>query len=247
MFRFLTAEWRHLLMVNYDVDPAILRSRVPHGCELDLLDGRAIVSMVGFRFLKTRLLRIPIPGHTDFDEVNLRFYVRRRVDGRWRRGVTFVKELVPRWAIATVARTLYGEKYATVPMRRELTASDDEAPAPGQTLLWTWERDGRTERLGATVGKSIAASDQTEPRFITEHYWGYASLRGTAGTTEYQVEHKPWELWHADDALLHADVATLYGPDFVDPLAAPPSSALVAGGAPVAIRWGSRIPAASTR
>jgi len=31
---FLTARWRYLAMLNYEVDPAILRSRVPVGTEL---------------------------------------------------------------------------------------------------------------------------------------------------------------------------------------------------------------------
>ena len=106
---FLTAEWRSLAMLNYVVDPALLAPMVPRGTELDSFDGRTYMSLVGFRFERTRVRGIWIPLHSDFDEVNLRFYVRRRVSGEIRRGVVFIREVVPRWAIAAVARAVYGE------------------------------------------------------------------------------------------------------------------------------------------
>src|SRR5690348_18142677 len=99
----LTAEWRHLALLQYVVDPAVLLPLVPLGTELDSWEGRTLVSMVGFRFLRVRVLGASILFHTDFDEVNLRFYVRRRVAEGWRRGVVFVREIVPRRAVALVA------------------------------------------------------------------------------------------------------------------------------------------------
>lgn len=98
-------------MANYEVEPSLLASRVPPGTELDLYDGKCIVSLVGFMFMDTRVLGIPVPYHINFEEVNLRFYVRREAGSEIRRGVVFVKEIVPRWAIATVARAVYGEPY----------------------------------------------------------------------------------------------------------------------------------------
>src|SRR5918996_5117390 len=117
---FLTAEWRDLVMLNYEVDPQVLARRVPPGTELDIWQGRALVSVVGFRFLRTRVLGLPIPFHRDFEEVNLRFYVRRQAEDGWRRGVVFIKEIAPRWAIATVARVVYNENYAARPMRHRI-------------------------------------------------------------------------------------------------------------------------------
>ncbi|MFD6447768.1 DUF2071 domain-containing protein [Promicromonospora sp. NPDC060204] len=123
---FLSAEWRRLLMLSYEIDPDALRPLVPRGVELDTWDGRHLVSMVAFQFLDTRLLGVPVPFHRDFDEINLRFYVRRRADDGWRRGVVFVKEIVPRWALATVARVVYGEKYVARPMRHRIDLHDGE-------------------------------------------------------------------------------------------------------------------------
>src|SRR5262245_30634025 len=109
---FLTAEWRYLAMINYQVDPSILQASVPAGTELDQWRGRTFVSLVGFLFLKTRVLGLRIPFHENFEEINLRFYVRRRGAEGWRRGVVFIREIVPRQAIATAARIFYNENYA---------------------------------------------------------------------------------------------------------------------------------------
>src|SRR3954468_22789436 len=126
---FLQAEWRYLVMLNYDVDPAILHALVPRHTVLDLWNGRAIASIVGFRFLRTRLLGVPIPLHRNFEEVNLRFYVRHTTTGGdVRRGVAFVRELVPRPAIAMVARMAYNEPYWSVPMRSTVPRAPVEAP-----------------------------------------------------------------------------------------------------------------------
>ena len=116
---FLAAEWRNLVMLNYRVDPGILERFVPRGTAVDSFQGSTYISVVGFQFLRTRLFgRLAIPFHANFDEVNLRFYVRRKEGEEARRGVVFVKEIVPRRAIAAVARFSYGEKYVSVPMRR---------------------------------------------------------------------------------------------------------------------------------
>src|SRR5437868_14289425 len=115
---FLRAAWRHLVLVSYEIDPAVLRPLVPRGVALDIHHGRALVSVVGFRFLDTCVLGVPVPAHRDFDEVNLRFYVRRALpNGEIRQGVTFVRELVPRAAVAIVARLAYNEPYLALPLR----------------------------------------------------------------------------------------------------------------------------------
>src|SRR5688500_10577936 len=107
-------------MLNYRVAPELLRPHVPAGTELDTWNDAVHVSVVGFLFRDTRVLGIPVPFHRRFEDVNLRFYVRREVDGEVRRAVTFLRELVPRRAIATVARLAYAEPYTALPMRHRL-------------------------------------------------------------------------------------------------------------------------------
>lgn len=233
---FLTAEWRHLVMLNYAVDPALLRPLVPAGTELDRWEGTTFVSMVGFLFLRTRVLGVPVPFHRDFEEVNLRFYVRRRGPEGWRRGVVFVKEIVPRRAIAWVARTVYGENYVALPMAHTLPAGDG-------TLEYRWRHAGGPCALRATIrGEPDPLAPGSEAEFIAEHYWGYARQRG-GGSVEYRVEHPRWRAWRAESAALEGDMAALYGRDFAGPLGSAPSSAFVADGSDVVVRRGVRLPA----
>jgi uncharacterized protein len=147
--RFLSAEWRELAMLNYEIEPSLLASRVPPGTELDSWRGRTFVSVVGFRFLRTRVLGVPVPFHVNFDEVNLRFYVRRRSGREWRRGVVFVKEIVPRRAIALVARVAYAENYVALAMRHSIRPMIGDGPA---TVSYGWRRRGAWEGLSELLG-----------------------------------------------------------------------------------------------
>jgi uncharacterized protein YqjF (DUF2071 family) len=237
--RFLTAEWRYLAMLNYEIDPAVLRPLVPAGTELDQWEGQTFVSMVGFMFLDTRVLGLPIPFHRNFEEVNLRFYVRRKADDGWRRAVVFVKELVPRRAIAWMARALYNENYVALPMghRHHFDTSSGELTGAS---YW-WRHRGREDRIDIAVSgapQPIAQGSQEE--FITEHYWGYVRQRD-GGTVEYRVEHPRWNVWTATSSRFDCDVAALYGDKFVGPLADAPSSAFLADGSAVIVRRGLRL------
>jgi hypothetical protein len=226
---FLTAEWRHLAMVNFGIDPAVLRPLVPAGTELDNYRGVTYVSVVGFRFVATRVFGIGFPFHRDFDEVNLRFYVRRKAGPEWRRGVVFIRELVPRAAIAVIARALYGERYSALPMRHRIEISDSQVRAE-----YAWRRSGRWETLHVTgEGDPQAIEAGSEEEFITEHYWGYTDRGGNC--SEYEVEHPRWRVWRGRDAGLDADIPTLYGEPFVESLSAAPQSAFIAEGSPIKV------------
>jgi uncharacterized protein YqjF (DUF2071 family) len=235
---FLTATWRHLAMLNYEIDPRALLPLVPAGTELDDWQGRTYVSVVGFLFLDTRILGVGIPLHRDFEEVNLRFYVRRKVESDWRRAVVFVKELVPRLAIALTARALYGESYAAVRMRHHIE-SDERDPTRPRAVSYSWWMRGRENRMEVSVdGDSRDAAPGSEAEFITEHFWGYARRRG-GRTTEYRVEHPRWPVCAATSSRLDCDVAGNYGSQFVESLGASPASAFLASGSQVAVFKGT--------
>ena len=235
---FLTAEWRHLAMLNFPIDRAVLEPRVPAGTTLDTYQGQAYVSVVGFLFLKTKLLGVPVPFHQDFEELNLRFYVRRLAGDEWRRGVVFIQEIVPKAAIAAVARLAYNENYIALPMRHRLTPP--AAPAP-DTVSYEWEFQHRWHGLHLrTTGDPQWPRPGSLDEFITEHYWGYARQQD-GGCVEYRVEHPPWRVWRAAEASLDADVAALYGEAFAPALRAAPSSAFLAEGSPVTVFHGQRI------
>src|SRR3954468_622395 len=226
---FLTADWRYLAMLNYVVDPEIVRPLVPPGTELDFENGETFVSVVGFLFLDTRLLGLPIPLHRDFEEVNLRFYVRKKSADTWRRGVVFVRELVPRRAIATMARVFYGEPYLAVPMSHNIDHVDGKL-----AVEYSWKRGRKSEFLKANPsGEPQITPAGSHAEFITEHYWGYTCFRG--GCSEYRVEHPRWKTWNADKFEFNADVVALYGEQFVEPLRATPRSAFIADGSPITV------------
>ena len=226
---FLTADWRYLAMLNFAADPKLLEPLLPCGTELDFHEGQTFVSIVGFLFLDTRVFGLPIPWHRDFEEVNLRFYVRRKTANEWRRGVAFVRELVPRQAIALVARAFYGEPYSALPMRHSL-----EHKAGRVLVEYYWRRGKRFETLGLTAtGEPQESAPGSHEEFITEHYWGYTARR--SGLSEYRIEHPRWRLWPAQTTKFEADVATLYGPQFVETLSARPASAFIAEGSRVEV------------
>ena len=235
---FLTAGWHHLAMLNFEVDPAILANYLPAGTEIDFFQGKTYLSVVGFRFLNTKVLGLRVPFHRNFDEVNLRFYIKRGVDGQTRRGVAFLKELVTKRMVAFVARRFYNENYAIMPMRSLV-----ELPQNGTLghATYQWRFADRWHRLSAEIsGEPQAPPPGSEAEFITEHYWGYSRQRD-GGTMEYQVEHPPWRVWTARSAHFECDVAALYGPEFAPFLSKPPSSAFVADGSAVTVRKGVRI------
>jgi uncharacterized protein YqjF (DUF2071 family) len=228
---FLTAEWRSLTMLNYTVDPAVLAPWVPRGVELDLWCGEAVMSMVGFLFRDCRVFGLAWPGMRNFEEVNLRFYVRRRVGDEVRRGVVFVQEIVPSRIVALGARVFYNERYVAMPMRHRVDAG---------RCAFQWRHRGKWETLAATMrGDAAEITPGSEEEFIFEHYWGYARRRD-GGTTEYEVEHPRWKVWPVEAATLECAAAELYGPGFAEALGGPPRSAFVAEGSAVRVRCGVR-------
>jgi len=226
-------------MLNYQIDPAVLEPLVPAGTELGRWEGKTFVSMVGFLFLDTRVLGVPIPFHRNFEEVNLRFYVRRNAGDSWRRAVVFVKEIVFRRAIAWTARALYNENYVALPMghRLDLEHGNDGS----MSASYWWCHRGREDRIEVNVsGAPQPIAEGSQEEFITEHYWGYVRQRN-GGTIEYQVEHPRWNVWTATDCRFDCDIAALYGEQFVEPLREKPKSAFLADGSAVTVRKGVRL------
>jgi uncharacterized protein YqjF (DUF2071 family) len=235
---FLTAEWRDLVMLNYETTPAVLRDFVPRGTELDAFDGKALVSLVGFRFLRTRLFgAITVPFHVNFDEINLRFYVRRRDEsGEVRRGVVFIREVVPRWVIALIARLAYNEHYSCHAMRHRVSAD-----GAGIRAKYEWRVDRKWIGLHAEAdGAPALPADGSIEQFISEHYWGYSRQRD-GSTVEYQVTHPQWRVWRSRSAGFEGDCAPMYGPKFGEVLTRPPDSAFIADGSKVSVFAGKRI------
>src|SRR6202171_4193799 len=231
---FLTAEWQYLAMLNYEVDAAMLLPFVPSGTEVDRWKGKILASLVGFRFLKTKLLGfLPIPMHSNFEEVNLRFYVRRRVRGEVRRGVVFIREVVPRRAIAFVARTFYKENYVALPMAHEIRSAGDNR----LRVAYRWRSDNRWSEVKLeTDGNSELPVEGSIEQFITEHYWGYSGQPG-GRCVEYRVTHPSWRVWQVRGSAFEGDAEKLSGKEIATVPGGKPQSAFLAEGSAVTVMW----------
>ncbi|MGA2981931.1 MAG: DUF2071 domain-containing protein [Terriglobales bacterium] len=239
---FLTAEWQHLAMLNYEVDAGLLLPFVPAGTELDHWSKKVFISLVGFRFLKTKMFGLlPIPMHSNFEEVNLRFYVRRQTRSQAgnevRRGVVFIREMVPRRAIAFVARRFYNENYVALPMAHEIHSAGDNR----LRVAYRWQsRKGWNEINVETDGNSELPGENSIEQFITEHYWGYAAQPG-GGCMEYRVTHPSWRVWQVRGSAFEGDAEEFYGKEIAAVLRGKPQSAFLAEGSAVTVMRGQRL------
>jgi uncharacterized protein YqjF (DUF2071 family) len=231
----LSAEWRDLVMISYEVDPLLLVPFVPGGTSLDFHGGRALVTLVGLRMLNTRVAGVPLPLHQDLEQVNFRFYVWRQAGGELRRGSVFLKEIVPSSSMTLGARLFFNENYVSAPMRHQVVHAEHGWAS------YEWQAAGRWNRLAATQqGTAGPSGPGSLESFIKDRPWGYSRQRD-GSTLEYHVEHIPWDFWPATDAVLDCDVVEVFGRQFSTTLSRPPVSAFIAVGSEATLHSGSRI------
>lgn len=232
MKKFLTAKWKDLIMANYKVEPSLLADFLPKHTALDFHEGDCYVSLVAFKFADTKVLGIPVPFHTNFEEVNLRFYVKREIKNEVRRGVVFIKEIVPKAAISFVAKTVYGEPYETWQMSSK--KSDGE-------LGYYWSKDNVKNRVNIEHKENLGIPPAGSHReFIIEHYWGYTK-RDKNRTDEYKVEHPKWEVFNVNYAEIEVDFGKTYGERFAFLSDLEPNTIFLAQGSEVSVYKGEKI------
>ena len=222
-------------MANYAVDAALLLPYLPHRTEIDLWNGACYVSLVGFMFLNTKLKGIPIPFHANFEEVNLRFYVRYEDQGQWKRGVVFIKEIVPKPALTLVANSIYGEKYETMSMTHEWKVESGRLQ-----VMYSWKKSTWHSIRVSGLAQAVAIQGSSEEEFITEHFWGYTRLQDQV-TSEYGVEHPRWDVYPIDQYHIDVDFGLIYGADFSFLTAAKPKSVFLAEGSAIVVKSGTQI------
>lgn len=232
---FLSAEWRKLALANYEVDKEILLKYLPPFTELDDWQGKYYVSLVGFMFMDTKLKGFGIPFHINFEEVNLRFYVKYNENGTWKRGVVFIKEIVPKPAITFVANTIYKENYQTLPMKHKWESTEQ-----GLLVEYLWKTRNWNKFSVITEPMSVAMDAGSKEEFITEHFWGYTKM-GAKLTSEYQVEHPRWEVYPVKEYNIDVDFGANYGSDFDFLSQVQPVSVMLAEGSPINVLKGKKI------
>ena len=206
---FLRAEWNNIIIASYAVPGEILQPYLPAQTELALFDGKVYLSLVGFMFLNTKVFGFSIPMHTDFPEVNLRFYVQRNDNGKWKKGVVFIKEIVPKKAISFIANNLYGEKYVTLNMQHQHEEKGENFEAS-----YKWNYENKWNKISCITNKRskpIIANSKEE--FFADHYWGY-SKSSNSKTYEYEVQHEKWNISQVISYDIDCDFGSVYGNEF---------------------------------
>ena len=227
--KFLTAEWRKLAIINYEVAPKVLDKYLPKGVELDYCEGKCYVSLIGFMFLNTKLLRIPVPFHRNFEEVNLRFYVRTFENNEWKRGVVFIKEIVPKIALKLVANIFYNEHYEKLPMKNSIVESGNLLK-----VSYSWKTKNWNSIKIEAENTQIPFEQGSEFDFITEHYYGYTKKKNK--TSEYEVQHPQWNFYKVKNYEISLDFTDSYGEDFQFLNQQKPISVMLAEGSEVTVK-----------
>ncbi len=225
---FLTAEWRNLVMMNFVVSEEALKSYLPTGVELDAYDGKCYVSFVAFHFLDTKVKGIGFPFHKDFEEINLRFYVRYPTEEGMKRGVVFIRELVPKRMITWIAKWMYNERYVYSPIKSKIEQTNQ------RYLQFEWGKELEHELKVETAVHVQPIVPGSKEEFIFEHYWGYTSLSAFR-TGEYKVEHPRWNVYAVNGFSYNIDFGKLYGDDFSFLNEMQPDSVFVAEGSEVSV------------
>jgi len=231
----MRAQWKDLLLVNYRVDRALLEPHVPSGLELLDWQGDVYVSLVVFDFRRVRMWGLAIPGQTDFPEWNLRFYVREKA-GEKRRGVVFIRELVPRRLVSLGARWLYNEPYETWPMSLQALSTKQ-----GKQIRHDLRhRSGAMSISFRASEQSCVPSEHSKSHFFKEHSWGFGTTRA-GKTLAYRVHHPIWTTREVSGLSININGAALYGEPWNFIGSVKPDSVIFADGSDIEVYAGSSL------
>ncbi len=232
MGTFLKANWENIIMANYEIDPEILTPFLPKGVSLDLYNGKAYISLVGFMFKKTKLFHVPIPFFGTFEEINLRFYVLRKEGAVTKRGVVFINETIPYKIVAWMANLLYNEHYKVVPTRHCITTDLDI-----KKVQFEWLLNKKWNRIYVEASNELRVMKKhTLEKFIYEHYFGYTKIDENT-TEEYRLHHPSWKVSSVLETQIDCDFKAMYGEAFAVLNDTKPEAVFIAEGSSVEIEW----------
>jgi uncharacterized protein len=229
---FLKANWEHIIMANYEIEPNVLLPFLPKGVELDLFEEKCYISLVGFMFKNTKLFNIPIPYLGTFEEINLRFYVKRIENGITKRGVVFINETIPYPIVAWVANKLYKEHYTVVPTKHEISKNKNSLK-----IKFDWQVNKNWNSIYVEANNDATAMQANSlEQFIYEHYYGYTKVSDTK-TEEYKLQHPSWKTYEVLDYKIDCNFEAMYGEAFSILNKTKPEAIFMAEGSAVGVEW----------
>lgn len=232
----LTCEWRKLAFANYIVPTEVVEKHLPPHTKIDFYNGNCFLSLVGFQFKNVKVAGAKMPFHTDFEEINLRFYVRRFDGQQWRKGTVFISEIVGKPALSVLANSVFNENYQTLPTRQEVTETTGEIQA-GYSLFY----DNHWHHLKVHCGTLASpVAENSESEFIIHRLWGYGT-HNHQETNEYKILHPAWPTYEVREYSVDVDFAKVFGPEFSMLTSATPHSVILAEGSSVTVEDTNRI------
>jgi uncharacterized protein YqjF (DUF2071 family) len=228
---FLRANWENLIMANYEIEPSTLAPYLPKGVELDFYNNKTYVSLVGFMFKNTRLFGLPIPFFGSFEEINLRFYVKKIENRKTKKGVVFINETVPFKIVALLANKLYKEHYISIPTKNSIDITENK------DIKFEWKINDRWNSLAVKSDTNKYKIEQgTIEEFIFERYFGFTKLSASS-TQEYKIHHPKWMTHKILNSQIDCDFRSMYGDAFSMLNNQTPDSILLAEGSQVSVNW----------
>lgn len=218
-------------MANYEIEPSILEPYLPKGVELDFFNNKTYVSLVGFMFKKTRLFGVPIPFFGSFEEINLRFYVRKVENRKIKKGVVFINETVPFKIVALLANKLYKEHYISIPTKNTISITEHK------NINYEWKVNNKWNSIAVKSDTDKYKIEQgTIEEYIFERYFGFTKLSNFS-SQEYKINHPKWMINKIHETHIDCDFRTMYGDAFLGLNYQKPDSVLLAEGSQVSVNW----------
>lgn len=231
----MKAKFTELVALNFQIDPEILKPRLPKGLELNFYRDETYVSLVAMMLRNVKFYGFPIPVAHAIGEFNLRFYVRRKVsDTETRHGSCFIKDYVSSRTGAWGLSKVFQAEFCRIKMNcAQQGFSNDDDAAPKVDYRWEVSKD-HWNRIRVSARERVKRTGpETKVGFVLNHSNIYS--RRNRETLEYPVVRPRWQIWNAGHANFTCDVKKLFGPEFVKPLARRPASVFVANGSDVII------------
>lgn len=178
-------EWRDVFFLHWPAPLDWIRQQLPQDLELDIVDGQAWVSFVGFRLQNVRLRCWPaLPFCSQMVELNFRTYVRYRDEP----AICFLTMHADHRWMVEAARWLTPLPYALATLNYNTEGADCRfscQPQASRSVLL---------RAQFRLGKACAAAEADSlDAWLTERYVAYvANAKGRL--YRMAVWHEPWQL-----------------------------------------------------